>query len=142
MPKEETFGNNTAAAIVDIVSHMVEGEILLREGSQEKGLEELRQAVKLEDGLKYDEPPGWLIPMRHSVGASLVGAGKFAEAERVYRADLARLPEDDWALYGLAQSLRGQKRAREAAAIDARFKRVWANADLRISSSCLCRPGK
>jgi hypothetical protein len=25
-------------------------------------LAELREAIKLEDALNYDEPPGWLIP--------------------------------------------------------------------------------
>jgi len=142
VPKEETLGNNPASAIVDIVTRMVEGEILLREGARERGLGELRAAVKSEDGLKYDEPPGWLIPMRHSLGASLISAGRYAEAEKVYRADLARLPEDGWALLGLSQSLRGQGKKREAARIDARFKQAWQKADLQITSSCLCQPGK
>jgi hypothetical protein len=51
-------------------------------------------AVAAEDTLKYDEPPAWLIPVRHSPGAALVSAGRFAEAEPVYRDDLARLPEN------------------------------------------------
>jgi tetratricopeptide (TPR) repeat protein len=142
VPKEESLGNNSAAAILEIVTHMVEGEILLREGARERGLSELRAAVKLEDSLKYDEPPDWLIPMRHSFGASLINAGRYAEAEKVYREDIARLPEDGWALFGLSQSLRGQGKKREAAPIDARFKQVWQKADLQITSSCLCQPGK
>ena len=52
--------------------------------------------------------PAWLIPVRHSLGASLMQADRFAEAEQVYRDDLARLPENGWALFGLAQSLRMQ----------------------------------
>ena len=66
-----------------------------------------------------------------------------AEAEQVYRDDLARLPENGWALFGLAESLRMQgKNEKEAAEAEARFKRVWAKADLKITSSCLCQPGK
>ena len=70
-------------------------------------------------------------------------AGRFAEAEQVYRDDLARLPENGWALFGLAESLRMQgKNEKEAAETEARFKKVWAKADLKITSSCLCQPGK
>ena len=143
VPKDEYFGNNTAEAILGVVTPMVEGEILIREGKLEEGFAELRAAVKQEDALKYDEPPGWLIPVRHSLGASLMQAGRFAEAEQVYRDDLADLPENGWALFGLAQSLRKQaKNDEEAAAADARFSKVWAKADLQITSSCLCQPGQ
>jgi predicted Zn-dependent protease len=79
---------------------------------------------------------------RHSLGASLMQAGRFAEAEQVYRDDLARLPENGWALFGLAQSLRKQaKNDEEAAAADAQFSKVWAKANVQITSSCLCQPG-
>ena len=90
--------------------------------------------------MRYDEPPGWLIPVRHSLGANLIQAGRFAEAERVYRDDLARLPENGWALWGLAQSLRLQGKGAEALAVEARFQKVWSKADVQIRSSCLCRP--
>ena len=142
VPKEETLGNNPAGVILTIAAHMVEGELLIREGHPEKGIAELRAGINLEDGLRYDEPPGWLIPMRHTLGASLITAGRFAEAEQVYREDLARLPENGWALFGLAQSLRNQEKNEEAALAEARFRKVWAKADLQIHSSCLCQPGR
>jgi hypothetical protein len=72
VPKDEYFGNNTAEAILGVVTPMVEGEILIREGKLDQGFAELRAAIKLEDALRYDEPPGWLIPVRHSLGASLM----------------------------------------------------------------------
>ena len=143
VPKDEYFGNNTAEAILGVVTPMVEGEILIREGKLEEGFAELRAAVKQEDTLKYDEPPGWLIPVRHTLGAGLMQAGRFAEAEQIYREDLARWPENGWALFGLAQSLRKQaKNDDEVDAVDARFRKVWAKADVQITSSCLCQPGK
>jgi cytochrome c-type biogenesis protein CcmH/NrfG len=84
-----------------------------------------------------------MIPSRHVLGASLVRAGRFADAEQVYRDDLKRLPENGWALFGLAQTLRAQgKEEGEAQAVDERFAKVWANADLKITSSCLCLPAK
>jgi hypothetical protein len=46
----------------------------------------------LEDALKYDEPPCWMIPLRHTIDANLMAVGRFAEAEQVYHDDLKRLP--------------------------------------------------
>jgi hypothetical protein len=43
---------------------------------------------------------------RHSLGASLMQAGRWSEVEQVYRDDLSRLPLNGWSLYGLAESLR------------------------------------
>ena len=110
MPKEEVFGNNTEEAILALAARMVEGEILIRENKLDAGIAELREAIKLEDALNYDEPPGWLIPVRHSLGATLMQNGRYAEAEQIYREDLARLPENGWSLFGLASSLRAQKK--------------------------------
>jgi tetratricopeptide (TPR) repeat protein len=143
VPKEETLGNNTAEDLLALAQHMTEGEILIRENKLDAGIAELREAIKLEDTLKYDEPPGWLIPIRHSLGATLMQNGRYAEAEQVYREDLARLPDNGWSLYGLAESLRAQKKdLKEAKATEAKFKKIWADADLKITSSCLCQPRK
>jgi tetratricopeptide (TPR) repeat protein len=142
VPKEETFGNNTAADLLALAGRMTEGEILVREGKLDAGIAELREAIKLEDALKYDEPPAWLIPIRHSLGAVLMNNSRFAEAEEVYRQDLKKLPGNGWSLYGLAESLRAQKKnAEEAKAAQAKFNKLWAKADTKITSSCFCQPG-
>ena len=141
VPKEETFGNNTAADVFAVAQHMTEGEILVRENKLDAGIAELRESIKLEDALKYDEPPAWLIPVRHSLGATLMRNGRYAEAEEVYREDLKRLPDNGWSLFGLAESLRLQdKSADEAKAAKAKFQKIWAKADTKITSSCLCQP--
>ena len=141
VPKDEVFGNNTEEALLALTARMVEGEILVRENKLDAGIAELREAIKLEDALNYDEPPGWLIPVRHSLGAILIHNGRYAEAEQVYREDLARLPENGWSLYGLASSLKAQqKNPSEAAATEQNFGRLWAKADTKITSSCLCQP--
>jgi tetratricopeptide (TPR) repeat protein len=141
VPKEDSLGNNSCESILDVVTPMVEGEILVAEDKIESGIEQLRAAIKKEDALKYDEPPGWLIPVRHSLGAVLMKQQRFAEAEQVYRDDLARLPANGWSLLGLAESLRAQrKNEEEAAKTKAKFENIWAKADLKINSSCLCQP--
>jgi tetratricopeptide (TPR) repeat protein len=141
VPKEDFVSNNSCEALLSIAIPMVEGEILIAEGKIDNGIEQLRAAIQKEDALKYDEPPGWLIPVRHSLGAVLMKQQRFAEAEQVYRDDLARLPENGWSLLGLAESLRKQKKnADEVAQTQAKFKKVWAKADLTITTSCLCQP--
>jgi tetratricopeptide (TPR) repeat protein len=142
VPAEDQFGNNPCQAVLKIVTPMVEGEILVRDGKLDEGLAELRAAVTAEDSLRYDEPPGWILPVRHSLGANLMQAGRYAEAEQVYRDDLARLPENGWSLYGLAHSLELQHKDQEAASVEDRFRKIWSKADLRITSSCLCQPGE
>jgi tetratricopeptide (TPR) repeat protein len=141
VPKETAVSNNTAESIIAVANHMIEGELLIAEGKLDAGLEELRAALTLEDALKYDEPPSWMIPLRHTIGANLMHAGRFAEAEQVYRDDLKRLPENGWSLLGLSQALDAQqKHGPELEATRARFNKVWAKADVKITSSCLCRP--
>jgi cytochrome c-type biogenesis protein CcmH/NrfG len=84
-----------------------------------------------------------MIPVRHSLGATLMQNGRYAEAEQVYREDLKRLPDNGWSLFGLTSSLRAQKKdSNEAAAMHAKFQKLWARADTKITSSCLCQPSK
>src|SRR5438477_3828340 len=141
VPKQDFVSNNSCESLLAIAIPMVEGEILIAEGKIDSGIEQLRTAIQKEDALKYDEPPGWMIPVRHSLGAVLMKQQRFAEAEQVYRDDLARLPENGWSLLGLAESLRKQKKnADEVAQTQAQFEKVWAKADLTITTSCLCQP--
>jgi len=141
VPEGAVFHNNPMPAIYTLASAMVEGEILVREGKTDQGLSKLRKAVNLEDALHYDEPPAWMIPARHSLGANLIRANLIPEAEQVYRDDLKKLPNNGWSLYGLADALRRQGKNDEAQAIDARFQEIWSKADIKIKSSCLCQAG-
>jgi tetratricopeptide (TPR) repeat protein len=126
--------------VLSLMQLTLEGEILVAEGKLDDALTRLREALKLEDALPYDEPPSWMIPLRHVIGATLMKAGRFGEAEQVYREDLRRLPHNGWSLYGLAKSLlRQDKNAPERRAVEARFHKIWAKADSHIDSSCLCQ---
>jgi tetratricopeptide (TPR) repeat protein len=143
VPAETQLGNNLAAPVISLASHMLEGEILVAEGNIDGGIAELQTAVKEEDALKYDEPPAWMIPIRHSLGAVLMKAKRFAEAEQVYRDDLKRLPDNGWSLFGLAESLREQKKSDdEVVSTKAKFQKTWARADTKITTSCLCQARK
>jgi hypothetical protein len=48
---------------------------------------------------------------------------------------------DRWSLLGLSKALAAQEKGgAELEATRARFNKVWAKADVKITSSCLCRP--
>ena len=139
--KEATLGNNPGADILDLAESFMRGEILFRSGKIEEGLASLREASSREDRLRYDEPPDWIQPVRHALGAALLSAGRYTDAEAVFRENLKMLPENGWGLYGLGRALRLQKKDGEAARIEKRFEAVWKKADLKINSACLCLPG-
>lgn len=141
VPEDAFFGNNKGSDVLDVAEHLMRGEILYRDGRVEEGLAMLREAVEREDGLRYDEPPDWIQPVRHAYGAALLQTGRFAEAEKVFREDLAKLPENGWGLYGLYRALALQKKTAEAEATERQFDALWRNADLQIKSPCLCLPG-
>jgi tetratricopeptide (TPR) repeat protein len=135
------FGNNVAVDLLGVAEKLVEGEILYREGKKDAGIDALYEAVAREDALRYDEPPDWIQPVRHALGATLMQERRYAEAEQTYRDDLVKLPENGWSLFGLARALRLQKKNDEAEALEARFAEVWKDADTRLKSSCFCQPG-
>jgi tetratricopeptide (TPR) repeat protein len=110
---------------LSIAERALLGEIASRRGDVNTGITRFREAVVIEDAGLYFEPPKWYYPIRHSLGAALLKAGQYAEAEQVYREDLRRFPENGWALFGLAEALRAQGKSKEAAAVDARFRRAW-----------------
>jgi hypothetical protein len=142
IPAGATYRKNPLADIMEIAARLLDGEILLREGKIDAALAALQAAVEREDKLRYAEPPAWAQPVRQALGAALLQRNRLVEAEQVYREDLARTADNGWSLFGLAQCLRLQnKNADEAAALEARFKHVWAHADVTLTSSCFCQPG-
>lgn len=134
------MGNNPATAVAAIATEMATGEVLYREGKREEAFAHLRKAVELELAMTYDEPPGWMLPVRHALGALLLADGRLAEAEQVYREDLARHPNNGWSLLGLRQSLNAQGKPTEPEQLDQRFEAAWARADVTPHASCYCSP--
>jgi tetratricopeptide (TPR) repeat protein len=140
VPEDAAFGNNTAENILTVATHLLAGEVLYREGKVEEALAELREASRVEDTLRYSEPPDWIHPVRHALGATLLKEGQAAEAEKVYREDLVRQPNNGWSLYGLSRSLQLQGKTAEAETVATQFADIWKDADIKISSSCFCQP--
>jgi tetratricopeptide (TPR) repeat protein len=139
VPESRLIGNNTARTVLAVGLPMAEGELAYRRGDYERAFELLREAVRRDVALRYDEPWGWMMPVRHSLGALLVEQGRLEEAEAVYREDLDLHPGNGWALHGLSECLRRTGRAGAAAEVDGRFQSAWARADVTIEGSCFCR---
>lgn len=121
--------------VLAIATHGLAGEIAWRRGEVDRAIEAWRSAMALEDGLGYMEPPYWHAPVRHALGAALIRSGKPAEAERLYREDLERFPENGWSLSGLAASLTAQKKTNDAEQVRKRLERAWGKADVSLKGS-------
>lgn len=141
VPQDTMLFINRAQDVLAIADHVLTGEIAYRRRDIDVAVRELREAVRLEDELKYMEPPEWIQPVRHTLGAILVEAGRYDEAEQVYREDLKDWPDNGWSLYGLARCLESRGLRQEAADTQRRFEAVWAKADTKIGASCLCVRG-
>jgi tetratricopeptide (TPR) repeat protein len=138
VPEGAMMAQNPAAKVLEIAEHTLEGEILFREGRTDDAVASLKRAIAIEDTLRYIEPPDWVQPVRHSLGAVLLEAGRAKDAEAVYREDLKIWPENGWALFGLSRSLKAQNI--DSTAVEARFKEAWKHADTKLHASCLCIP--
>ncbi len=138
VPKDAIVAINPAEKVLAIAGHVLDGEIAYRQHNIDRAVASLREAVKMEDDLLYMEPPEWIQPVRHTLGAILLSNGRYEEAEVVYREDLKNWPENGWSLYGLEQCLRAQGATAEADQVERRFRKAWSRADVNIGSSCLC----
>ncbi len=121
--------------VADIAMHALMGEIAQRGGKLDEAAGHFKAAIAIEDAGLYFEPPTWYYPVRHSLGAVLLGLGRADQAETLYREDLKRFPENGWALFGLMQALRAQGKNAEATAVDARFRAAWKDADVTLTAS-------
>ena len=125
------WGINTTADLVHIADKVLSAEIAAGENRFDAAVSLLREAVKTEDNLNYNEPPDWFFSVRHHLGAVLLKASRYEEAEKTYRQDLQTWKNNGWALHGLYQSLVKQKK--DARAVKTAFDQAWKYADVTAS---------
>ncbi len=130
-----TFSRNGAKAILEIATEVLAGELAVKGGDYDNAIARLHRGILLEDNLIYNEPPDWHVPVRQSLGAVLVEAERFAEAEAIYWQDLRQNRENGWSLFGLMQSLRAQGKEEQAVMIEKRFRKAWNRADVTLTAS-------
>ena len=151
VPATRYIFNNTCIDILTVAGAMLSGEIEYRKGNYDSAFTHLRQARSLDDNLPYDEPWGWMQPVRHALGALLLEQGRVEEALQAYRADLgldntlSRASwhlDNVWSLHGYVECLKQLGRDDEAAAVQTRLDLAMARADVPITASCFCRVGE
>ena len=150
VPETRHLFNNKSRDVLEVAEEMMRGEVAFKSGDKTRGLNHLRKAVELDDGLNYEEPWSWPVPTRHALGALLLEVGKYDEAEAVYRADLgldgklprpSQHPKNVWALHGLHECLKIKKDKTELPHVALLLEQAEARADIKIRASCLCRGG-
>jgi len=131
---EVRAGNSPAKTVMEVAAQVLEARIADRtDPPHALGL--WARAVVMADKLPYAEPADWFYPIRHYLGAALLAARRFTDAEVVYREDLARNPANGWALFGLMRALQGNHEDEAAAAVKAQFEKAWAHADIQLTTT-------
>ncbi len=149
VPESRHLHNNRCIDLLDVAEQMLDGELEYRKGDYDKAFAHLQRAIGLEDALPYDEPWGWIQPVRHALGALALEQGRLEEAEQAYREDLGLAgtlpracihPDNIWSLKGLDECLRrrGQGDTAEAKMVRQRLHSAAARSDLPVGASCHC----
>jgi tetratricopeptide (TPR) repeat protein len=125
----------TPAQLLGIADQVLRGRIAAERGDWEGAIRHYEHGVELEDALRYTEPPPWYFPVREALADAMLGAGRPADAERVFRAQLAKTPRNGWSLFGLGASLVAQGKTDEATAVARQFDDAWQLADVSLPAA-------
>jgi tetratricopeptide (TPR) repeat protein len=149
VPDSRHQHNNRCIDLLEVAEQMLDGELEYRKENYDIAFTHLRKAIELEDALPYDEPWGWMQPVRHALGALSLEQGRIEDAEQAYREDLGLIgslpracihPDNIWSLKGLDECLRkrGAGETAEAKLIAQRLKLAAARSDLPVGASRYC----
>jgi hypothetical protein len=117
--------NNKTKDILEIAKDVLGAKIAMAKQDNSGAVTMLREAVAIQDTLKYGEPPDWFFPVRESLGALLLMNGDATGAEKVFREDLDRNLRNPRSLWGLHQALLQQKRGYDAGFVQKQFEASW-----------------
>jgi len=111
--------------VLQISRTLILARVAQAKGDKRGAITQFEKAAALQDALPYTEPPYWYYPIRQSLAAALLQAGRYAEAERQFQRALSRAPSNGWSYYGLAElhKKRGNKAAARKAEAD--LARTW-----------------
>jgi tetratricopeptide (TPR) repeat protein len=127
-PPDQVFSmpvNNKTKVVLKIAVNVLAAQISLAKKDMPAAISRLREAIAVQDTLRYSEPPDWFYPVRESLGAVLLMTGDNAAAEKVFRDDLARNPRNPRSLFGLEQALKAQGKTYDAGFIRRQFEASW-----------------
>ena len=113
-------------AVLELAMLVIDGRMAQARGDYDHAVETFRAAVEIQDQLRYTEPPHWYYPVRQSLGAALVQAGRPQEAEKVLTKSLINHPNNGWALYALMEARRAAGDEAGAKATEKLLAKAWA----------------
>ncbi|HMR32237.1 MAG TPA: hypothetical protein PKA13_15745 [Geminicoccaceae bacterium] len=112
--------------ILQIGWHVVRGRVAWQAGRLGDAETELRAAALIQDALPYMEPPYWYYPVRQTLGAVQLAAGRPADAAAAFAASLVEAPANGWSLWGLAEAQKAMGDRAAAEATRLLLARAWA----------------
>jgi tetratricopeptide (TPR) repeat protein len=133
VPADSMSSLNRTRTILLIAQDVLDARIAETKHDYQKALDSFFKGIKEEDSMAYDEPPQWFHPVRESFGGFLLRIGNHADAEGQFRNDLERNKRNGRSLFGLAESLKAQKKSQAAAIAQREFETAWKNADTKLS---------
>jgi tetratricopeptide (TPR) repeat protein len=104
---------------------MIQGRVAQAQGDLPVAIARFEEASALQDSLPYTEPPYWYYPVRQTLAAALLQAGRLAEAEDQFQRALKRAPANGWSYYGLLQLYKSRGDAKAAAQAEAELAKTW-----------------
>ncbi len=134
-PEDAVFAmpvNNKTKDVLKIARDVLGAKIALAKKDNAGAIEQLQEAITVQDSLKYNEPEDWFFPVRESLGAVLLMNGDAAGAEKIFREDLDRHPRNPRSLFGLEEALRAQKRDYDAGFVQKRFQASWKGGPAKL----------
>src|SRR5262249_52775074 len=117
--------NIPAQEVLGIARTLVQARMAQAKGDTKNAIASFTEAAELQDALPYTEPPYWYYPIRQSLAAALVQAGRYDEAKQQFDLALHRAPSNGWSYFGLAQlyKARGDTAAQSKAEAD--LAKTW-----------------
>jgi tetratricopeptide (TPR) repeat protein len=114
-----------ATGVLNLAREVIAARIAQARGDQAAAIAAFERAALVQDGLSYMEPPYWYYPVRQSLGAALLAAGRIDDAEAAFRDTLRRTPNNGWAIYGLVEVAKVRGDVPRQQQEEARLARAW-----------------
>jgi tetratricopeptide (TPR) repeat protein len=114
-----------ALDVLKLARTVMEGRIAQSQDDTKLAISRFEEAADLQDGLPYTEPPYWYYPVRQTLAAALVHAGRLDEAEEQFRRALERAPNNGWWNYGLFELYKVQGNVDAAREAEAKLAKTW-----------------
>jgi hypothetical protein len=131
-PADASLGLNNTVNVLRVAENLLAGKLALAKKDHKAAAEFFRKGIAAEDTLNYTEPADWYIPVRESLGSALMLNKEFAEAEKVFRADLEKNPRNGRSLFGLVESLKAQGKNTAAQFVQREFETAWKTAEIKL----------